>query len=102
MIRIPQNRKPTHPGEMLLNEFLEPHGLTQIKLAQDLKIPFQRINEIVNEKRGITPSTALKLEKYFGNSASFWLNMQLRIDLYRARLKDQSALDEIKPLVSNL
>jgi addiction module HigA family antidote len=61
MIRIPTNRKPTHPGEMLLEEFLEPMGITQKELATSIHVPYQRVNEIINKKRGITPSTALRL-----------------------------------------
>jgi addiction module HigA family antidote len=59
MIRIPTNRKPTHPGEMLLEEFLEPMGITQKELTTSIHVPYQRVNEIINKKRGITPSTAL-------------------------------------------
>jgi antitoxin HigA-1 len=83
MIRIPTDRSPTHPGEMLLAEFLEPMGLTQKQLADGIHVPYQRINEIVNGKRGITPSTALRLAKFFGMSSDFWLNLQLRWDVYR-------------------
>ena len=67
-IRIPTHRVPTHPGEMLLEEFLRPMGLTQRDLAQAIRVPYQRINELVNGRRGITPSTALRLAKYFGMS----------------------------------
>ncbi len=59
MVRIPTNREPTHPGEMLLEEFLEPMGITQRQLADAIHVPYQRVNELVNKKRGITPSTAL-------------------------------------------
>jgi antitoxin HigA-1 len=81
MVRIPTNRPPTHPGEMLLTEFLEPLGLTQKHLADSIHVPYQRINEIVNGKRGVTPSTALRLAKFFVMSSDFWLNLQLRWDL---------------------
>lgn len=96
MVRVPSHRVPTHPGEMLYAEFLEPIGLTQRALAETLHVPYQRINEIVNGKRGITPSTALRLEKYFGMSADFWLNMQLRWDLYHAKKAEQADLDAIQ------
>ena len=82
MVRIPTHRAPTHPGEMLLTEFLEPMGLTQKELATAIYVPYQRINEIVNGKRGVTPSTALRLAKFFNISSDFWLNLQIRWDLY--------------------
>lgn len=78
MVRIPTHRPPTHPGEMLLEEFLNPMNLTQRALAEGIHVPYQRINEIINGKRGITPSTALRLAKFFGTSAGFWMNLQLR------------------------
>lgn len=78
MVRIPTNRAPTHPGEMLLEEFLKPMEITQRELADGIHVPYQRINEIVNGRRGITPATSLRLSKYFGTSAGFWLNLQLR------------------------
>jgi addiction module HigA family antidote len=68
MIRIPTHREPTHPGEMLLEEFLNPMGLTQRDLADAIHVPYQRVNELVNGRRGVTPSTALRLAKYFGMS----------------------------------
>ena len=85
MVRIPTHREPTHPGDMLLAEFLEPMGITQRELAEAIHVPYQRVNEIVNKKRGITPSTALRLAKFFGVSEDFWLNLQLRWDLYKAK-----------------
>jgi antitoxin HigA-1 len=96
MVRIPTNRPPTHPGEMLLTEFLEPMGLTQKQLADSLHVPYQRINEIVNGKRGITPSTALRLAKFFGVSSDFWLNMQLRWDLYHVQQQEGAAIQQIQ------
>jgi antitoxin HigA-1 len=84
MIRIPSDRAPTHPGEMLLEEFLQPMAISQRELATAIQVPYQRINEIINQRRGMTPSTALRLEKYFGVSATFWLNLQMRWDLYQA------------------
>ena len=85
MVRIPTNRKPTHPGEMLLVEFLQPMGITQKELATSIHVPYQRVNEIINKKRGVTPSTALRLSKFFGMTEDFWLNLQLRWDLYQAK-----------------
>lgn len=97
MIRIPTDRSPTHPGEMLLEEFLTPMGLTQRDLAHAIHVPYQRINEIVNGRRGMTPSTALRLEKFFGMPASFWLNLQLRWDLYYAQQTESKTLAAIQP-----
>ena len=97
MIRVPTDRTPTHPGEMLQEEFLKPMGLTQRELAKSIHVPYQRINELVNGKRGMTPSTALRLEKYFGMSASFWLNLQLRWDLYFAQQVEEKDLAAIAP-----
>jgi addiction module HigA family antidote len=96
MVRIPTHRSPTHPGEMLLEEFLTPMGLTQRELADAIHVPYQRINEIINGKRGITPSTALRLARFFGMSADFWMNVQLRWDLYFAQQSEQDTLRSIR------
>jgi addiction module HigA family antidote len=96
MIRIPTDRKATHPGEILLEDFLRPMGLTQTQLARGIRVPFQRVNEIISGKRGLTPSTALRLAKYFGNSAGFWLNLQMRCDLQAAESSESAVLREIK------
>ena len=98
MIRIPTHRTPTHPGEMLLEEFLKPMGLTQRELADAIHVAYQRINEIVNGRRGITPSTALRLSKFFGVSPDFWMNLQLRWDLYFAQQAEADELKAIKPV----
>jgi len=97
MVRIPTKRQPTHPGEMLLEEFLIPMNITQKQLAYAVHVPYQRINEIIHARRGITPSTALRLAKYFRMSADFWLNLQLRWDLYHAQLNEHERLKTIKP-----
>lgn len=76
MTRIPTHRPPTHAGEMLLEEFLIPLGLTQQDLANAIHVPYQRVNEIINRRRGITPSTALRLAKFFSTSPDFWMNLQ--------------------------
>jgi antitoxin HigA-1 len=96
MIRIPTHREPTHPGEMLLEEFLKPMALTQRDLAQEIYVPYQRVNELINKKRGMTPGTALRLAKFFGTSADFWMNLQLRWDLYKASLTEAEELKRIK------
>lgn len=73
--------KPVPPGEVLLEEFLNPLGISQYRLAKDINVPARRVNEIVLGKRAISADTALRLSKYFGNSAEFWLNLQARYDL---------------------
>ena len=72
---------PIHPGEVLLEEFLKPLGLSQYRLATDISVPPRRINEIVHGKRAITADTALRIARYFGTSERFWLNLQVRHDL---------------------
>ena len=95
-MRTPTNRPPTHPGEMLREEFLIPMNLTQKELADAIQVPYQRINEIVSGKRGVTPSTALRLAKFFGMSAEFWLNLQVRFDLFSAQKKEEVILKKIR------
>lgn len=70
---------------MLLEEFLIPMGITQRELADAIYVPYQRVNELVNQKRGVTPSTALRLARFFNVSADFWLSLQIRCDLYKAQ-----------------
>jgi len=100
MVRIPTDREPTHPGKMLLEEFLRPMGLTQRDLADAIRVPYQRINELVRGRRGVTPSTALRLAKFFGMSPEFWLNMQLRWDLYHATAEEAQEIRKIKQVKS--
>ena len=97
MVRIPTSRTPIHPGEMLLEEFLNPMGLTQRDLADNIRVPYQCVNDIVNGRRGITPSTALRLAKFFNMSADFWTNLQLRLDLYLAQQNELNVLETIHP-----
>jgi len=85
---------------MLLEEFLEPMGVTQRELAEAIHVPCQRVNEIVNKKRGITPSTALRLAKFFRVSEDFWLSLQLRWDLYKARKSEAKEIKSIRPIVN--
>ena len=73
--------KPIHPGEILHEEFLKPLKISQYRLAIDVHVPPRRINEIIHGERGISANTALRLSKYFGNSAEFWLNLQIRYEL---------------------
>ncbi len=84
MTRLPTHRPPTHPGEMLLEEFLIPLGMTQAELAERIDVSYPRVNEIVNGKRGITPDTALRFSQLFGTTPEFWLNGQRNWDLWHA------------------
>ena len=95
---LPKNRPPTHPGEMLLEEFLLPMGVSQRDLADAIRVPYQRINELVNGRRGVTPSTALRLAKYFGTTPDFWMNLQQRWDLYAVQESEAEDLRKIKKL----
>ena len=97
MVRVPTHRPPTHPGEMLREEFLEPLEMTQSKLAEAIGVPFQRINSLVNGRRSLTPDTALRLAKFFDTSAGFWMNHQLRWDLYFAQREGKGELSRIRP-----
>ncbi len=99
-MRIPTHREPTHPGEMLREEFLIPMNLTQKELADSIQVSYQRINEIISGKRGVTPSTALRLAKYFGMSADFWLNLQIKFDLHLAQKKEKQVLERIKKITN--
>ncbi len=85
--------KPIHPGEVLLEEFLEPMGISQYRLAKDTSVPARRINEIVHGARAVTADTALRLGRYFGTSAQFWLNLQTHFDLEVQQDKIGSRLD---------
>lgn len=98
MVRIPTHRVPTHPGEMLKEEFLIPMGISQRQLTDGIGVPYQRVNEIINGRRGVTPSTALRLSKFFGVSPAFWMNLQLRWDLYQAQKSEAEALEMIRPI----
>jgi addiction module HigA family antidote len=89
---LPKNGPPTHPGEMLLEEFLEPLGMTQMELAERIRVSYPRVNEIVNGRRGVTPDTALRLAKLFGTTAEFWLNGQRNWDLWHT-LRSETAGD---------
>jgi addiction module HigA family antidote len=81
---VPKNRPPTHPGEVLLEEFLAPKKMTQVELAERMGVPVQRVNTLVNGKRGITAETALKLAKVFATSPELWMNLQSACDLWHA------------------
>ncbi|NIN48583.1 MAG: HigA family addiction module antidote protein [Gemmatimonadales bacterium] len=98
---LPERRPPTHPGVMLLEEFLKPLGLTQTELAERIRVSYPRVNEIVNGKRGITPDTALRLAKLFGTTPEFWLNGQRNWDLWHAmHARAAHEIDEIEPVTA--
>ncbi len=100
--RLPLRRPPTHPGEMLLEEFIKPLGITQSELAVHLGISFPRLNEIVRCKRSVTPDTALRLARVLGMSADFWLGLQLDWDLWHAMRTDEaSEIAQLEPLQSS-
>jgi addiction module HigA family antidote len=89
---------PIHPGEILLEEFLRPMGISQYRLAKDISVPQRRISEIVHGKRAISADTALRLGRFFGMEAQFWLNLQSRYDLLRAEAALDKRLDkEVSP-----
>lgn len=98
MLRVPTHREPTHPGEMLREEFLKPLGLSQRDLAERIDVPYQRVNELVNRRRGVTPATALRLAKVFGTTPGFWITLQARWDLYRAQAVEARVLRGIRPI----
>jgi len=93
---------PIHPGEILMEEFLKPLGISQYKLAKDINVPARRINEIVHGKRSISADTALRLSRYFSLSERFWLNLQARYDLemekdkYKGRIESEVKVLELQ------
>jgi addiction module HigA family antidote len=82
---VPKNRPPTHPGEILLEEFLHPMGMTQVALAERMGVPIQRVNTLIAGKRSVTAETAILLSRVFDTTAEFWMNLQNAVDLYDAR-----------------
>jgi len=100
MIRVPTNREPTHPGEMLREEFLSPMEIDPNELARSIHVPAQNIFEIISYQRAVTPSIALRLAKYFGMSPDFWMNLQLRWDLYQTQQAESEDLKAIRPHVA--
>ena len=97
--RLPRHRPPTHPGEMLLEDFLAPLGITQTELATRLGVSFPRLNEIIRGKRSVTPDTALRLARVLGMSAEFWLGLQQDWDLWHAMHGKKAAeIAQLEPL----
>ena len=81
---IPKNRKPTHPGEILVEEFLKPMGLSQVELARKMGVPIQRVNTLINGKRDMSAETAVLLSRALKTSSEFWMNLQVACDLFEA------------------
>jgi addiction module HigA family antidote len=101
MVRIPTHQAPTHPGEMLLEEFLRPLAITQVAFAEQIGVSLQRLNELVKGKRGVTPDTALRLAQALGTSAELWLNLQLAWDLFHAQHSPAAAeIRRIRPVAA--
>jgi len=96
---LPKNRPPTHPGEMLLEEFLKPLNMSQTELAELIQVSYPRVNELINGKRGVTPDTALRLGRLLGTTAEFWLNGQQNWDLWHAlRAPEADEVRKIRPI----
>ncbi|MGH9458147.1 MAG: HigA family addiction module antitoxin [Thermoanaerobaculia bacterium] len=93
---------PVHPGEILMEEFLRPLGLSQYRLAIETRVPPRRINEIVKGQRAITPDTALRLARYFGTSEMFWLNLQAQYDLDVEKGRSPGTYRAIRPLADSI
>lgn len=98
MMRDDELIEPIHPGEILMEDFIQGFGITQNKLAVAIGVPPRRINEIVHGKRGITADTAVRLSRYFGNSAEFWMNLQAHYELRIERRALRAQLDAIEPI----
>ena len=94
---VPTHRAPTHPGEMLLDNFLSPLGITQRDLADAIGVPCQRVNEIVRRRRGVTPGMALRLAKFLNTSPWFWMNLQSTWELFHAQQAEEEHLNRISP-----
>lgn len=90
-------RKPTHPGEILSEEFLKPLDISQTQLADSIGVSFRSINELVNEKRNLSSEMAIKLSKYFGTSPELWINLQTQYDIYHVSKFISKQLEQIKP-----
>ena len=99
MRKLPTHRPPTHPGEMLREEFLRPLGISQSDFAKQIDVSFPRLNELVHGKRGVTPDTALRLARVLGMPADFWLTLQQDWDLWHAmRAPEAKAIQKLRPV----
>ena len=99
---MPENKlRPVHPGEILREEYLEPLGLSANELSLALRVPANRIGDILKERRGITPNTALRLARYFGTDAQSWLNLQSSYELKVAKNKDSEKIErDVRPMMA--
>jgi addiction module HigA family antidote len=98
-----KKRKPVHPGEILSEDFMKPFGLSMNKLAMDLRVPVTRIADIVGERRGITPDTALRLARYFKTSAQFWMNLQTKYGLEVAEDEQLAKIErDVRPIETSM
>ena|SRR5258706_3276605 len=100
MIQVPISRKPIHPGEMLCEEFLSPMDMDARQLAESIHVSQHSIDEIISNRKSINPSIALRLANYFGMSPDFWMNLQLRWDLYQTQQAESEDLNAIRPHVA--
>ena len=98
MVRVPAHRQPTHPGIILLEEFLEPMEMSQTELAKAINIPYQQIKDLINGRGGITSGTALRLAKFLGTTPDFWLNLQRRWEIYEVQQKEGHEIEKITPI----
>ena len=99
MFRLPKHRRPTTPGEILLEDFLKPMGMTQVEAAERLRIPLQRLNQIIRGKRAVTPDTAFRLARLFGTTPDVWLNLQLACDMWDTlHAPGAGDIDKIEPV----
>ncbi len=101
MVRLPTHREPTHPSDMLREEFLLPIGISPRQLAEAIHLPEDQIDGLLNHNHRLTPGLALRLSKYFGTTPDFWLNLQLRWDLYHAQKTEAAELATIQPYSSH-
>ena len=102
MRRLPKYRRPTHPGEIFLEDFLKPLGISQKQAADRLHVSYPRMNEIINGKRSVTPETALRLARFTRTEPEFWLNLQQAVDLWDAiRSEEAKNIREIEPVTTS-
>ena len=97
MVRVPTHREPTHPSIILSEEFLEPMAISQTELAKAIHVPYQQINDLINHRETITPRIALRLAKFFRTSPDFWLNLQMRWELYCVQQQEGEEIEQIIP-----
>jgi addiction module HigA family antidote len=98
MVRVPTHRPPAHPGEILVEDFLKPLGMSQVELAERIRVPFQRVNAVAKGRRSVTPDTALRLAKVFGTTPDVWMNLQQAWDLYHAMHEAAETIASLKPV----